>query len=289
MQHVSGWDGTFSMITDPQYAKPEIPCYIWNGTPARAQAAMEYFIKRLPSFPQETMVAINLGFSPDGHAEVGGDARQFAREISKIRPIVSWDYSASEGELINYPHWRLPRMAARRREEVSSAPYQGGIVYTMTPKLNLLSLYAGGQFLLNPDANPDIVSRKFCSQVFGAEHAILGELFEAFEVVNGWGHYPRRKWSKPALSKAYSEIIEHLEAADPSKCTLPIFPNANEYRKDLLWFARMFMTMAGENADREAIRSQYHEQALAIYDFIPKSVDERTHAAEKGFSQILTN
>jgi hypothetical protein len=261
--------------------------HIWNGGQERAKVSMEYFLKRLPLFPKETMVGINLGFSPDGHAIMGGDARPYAREIAKIRPIVTWDYSASEGELICCPHWRLPRMAQRRREEVSVAPYSGGMVYTMTPKLNLMTLYGGGQFLLDPDANPDQVSKDFCTQVFGAEHAILGELFEAFEIVGGWGHYPRRNWSKPALIKAYSEIIERLEAADPSACTLPIFPDPDAYRNDLLWFARIYLTMAKRIADRPAIAKQYRNHALAIYDFIPQSVDERTAAAVKGFSEIL--
>jgi hypothetical protein len=288
MYPVPGWDGTWAMLTDSHLFKPGI-CHIWNGKPDRAKKAMEFFINHLPDFPDETMVSINLGFSPDGHAEMGGDARMYAREIAKLRKIVSWDYSASEGELINYPHWRLPRMSARRREETAAAPYDGGIVYTISPKLNLLTQYAGGQFLLNPDANPDTVSRDFCARVFGAENAILGELFEAFEVVKGWGHYPRRSWSRPVLVKVYREIIDRLEAADPAACTLPIFPDSDEYRRDLIWFARQFLAMAGEDADREAISREYRAHVLNIYDYIPQSVDERTVLAARGFSQILAN
>jgi len=287
MHLVPGWDGSFAMISDKKYNTPEEPLYIWNGNQDRAKKAMEYFINRLPSFPKETIVAINLGFSPDGDATHGGDARQYAREVAAIRPIVSWDYSVSEGELVNYPHWRLPRMSSRRREEFACAPYQGGMVYTMTPKLNILSLYAGAQFLLNPNANPDDISRQFCSCIFGDEHAVLGELFEAFEVVQGWGHYPRRNWSKPALIKVYTEIIERLEAANMTKCNLPILPDPDEYRKDILWFARKFMDMAGQCPDRNLIKSQYRKYALAIYDYIPKSVDERTEEASDKFSNIL--
>lgn len=287
MRPIPNWDGTFAMLINENYSTPEVPCHIWNGDPARAYAAMDYFIKRLPSFPQETMVGINLGFSPDGDAVMGGDARQFARDIASIRPIVSWDYSASEGELINYPHWRLPRMSARRREEISAAPYRGGMVYTISPKLNLLTLYAGAQFLVNPDANPDIISRQFCSQVFGVENAILGELFEAFEIVKGWGHYPRRKWSKPVLAKTYSQIIDRLEATQSASCTLPIYPDPDEYRKDLLWFSRRFYKMAQGNLERQTMRMEYQRHALGIYDYIPQSVDERTKAASLGFSRIL--
>ena len=284
---VANWDGTWDMLVEAKNATPETPAAIWNGKPPRAEAAMEYLIKRLPEFPKDTMVAINLGFSPDGDATYGGDARPYAREIAKIRPITTWDYSAAEGELINYPHWRLPRMASRRREE-RACGYSGGTSYTMTPKLNLMSLYAAGRFFADPDADPDVVSREFCAKVFGKEHAEMGELFEAFEVVQGWGHYPRRKWSKDGLVEKYDLMIEHLEAADMSKCALPLFPDPETYREDLLWFARRFREMAGPEPDRERIRQEYWEKSLSIYDSIRMSVDQRAHAAAQSFSQILS-
>jgi hypothetical protein len=163
----------------------------------------------------------------------------------------------------------------------------GGMSYTMSPRLNQLTLFAAGQLFLDPDADPDGLSRRFCAEVFGAEHAILGELFEAFEVVKGWGHYPRRQWSKPVLRAHFAEIIDRLEAADVSGCTLPLFPDPETYRQDLLWFARQFHTMAGPDADRTAIRAAFWQRALAIYDVIPMSADARADAAADGFSQIL--
>jgi hypothetical protein len=283
LRETPGWDGSWKMLTDPKHNSPPI----WLGKPERARAAMEYLLKRLPEFPDDMMVAINIGFSPDGEATHGGDARPWAREIAKLRPIVSWDYSVSEGELICYPHWRLPRMAARRREERSAAPYAGGMCYTMSPKLNLLTLYAAGQLFLNPDADPDALSREFCRKVFGEEHARLGELFEAFEVVRGWGHYPRRQWSKKVLRVVYAEIIERLEAADVSRGSLPLLPDPETYRADLLWFARMFYELAGEQPDRTQIRKAYWKKALSIYDSIPMPADERAEYAAQGFSEVL--
>jgi len=289
LRETRGWDGSWEMLTDEPHNTPEVPCHIWNGKPERARAAMDHLIKRLPDFPEDTMVAINLGFSSDGDATMGGDARPYAREIAAIRPITSWDYSVSEGELINYPHWRLPRMSARRREERSAAPYIGGMSYTMTPKLNLLTMYAAGRMFADPDVDPDQVSREFCSRVFGEEHATLGELFEAFEVVNGWGHYPRRQWSKTVLTNKYAEMIDRLEAADVTGCDLPLFPDPETYRQDTLWFARMFLEMAGPKPDRERIRTDYWNRALAIYDHIPMSADKRAELAARQFSSILAD
>jgi hypothetical protein len=287
LRSVEGWQGEWNKLIDPTNNTPEVPCHIWNGQPERAKKAMNYLLKRLPDFPSNMMVAINLGFDSDGDATLGGDARPYIREVAKTHAVTTWDYSLAEGELICYPHWRLPRMAARRREERATAPYTGGMSYTMSPKLNVLSLYAAGQFFLNPNADPDIVSRNFCEQVFGEANAILGELFEAFEVVNGWGHYPRRKWSREVLRGVYAEIIERVESADMSKCTLPIYPDPESYRQDILWFARQFHEMAGPAPDREKIRKAYWQRALEIYDTIPMSVDERAEEAATQFSRIL--
>lgn len=281
------WQGEWDVLIDPKYDIPEKPCHIWNGKPDRAKRSMEYLIKKLPSFPEDTIVAINLGFSPDGDATMGGDARPYAREIAKIRRITTWDYSLSEGELVCCPQWRLPRMAAKRREERSAAPYSGGMSYTMTPKLNLLSMYAGGQFFMNPDSNPDDVSKQFCSLVFGEESAQLGELFEAFEVVNGWGHYPRRQWSKEVLVDAYQQIIDILESSDVSNCKLPLYPDPATYKSDLLWFANKFKEMAGPSPNRERIRQEYWKKALEIYDHIPMSADKRADLSARNFASIL--
>lgn len=265
------------------------PVHIWNGTPIRARQALDALLQRLPSFPADMLVAINLGFSPDGDAGMGGDARGYAREIARTHDITSWDYSLSEGELVTYPHWRLPRMAARRREERNAAPYCGGMNYTMSPKLNLMSMYAAGQFFLNPSADPDRVSRDFCMQVFGPAHAQLGELFEAFEVVEGWGHYPRQQWSNVELARAFDEMIDRLEAADVTCCALPLFPDPETYRQDLLWFARRFRTLVGTQPDRAQVRQEFWSYALGIYDSIPIPVDERAHHAADRFAAIRAN
>jgi len=287
LHEVPNWDGSWGMLIDPLYATPEIPCHIWNGDKTRAKEAMEYLISKLPEFPENAIIEINLGFSPDATHIMGGNAKKWAREIAKQRDIVTWDYSLAEGELINYPHWRLPRMSMKMREWKATAPYIGGMSYTMTPKLNLLSQYVAGQILSDTNTCPDTASCDFCEKVFGKENRILGELFEAFEVVNGWGHHPRHDWSKADLIEAYDEIIERLEKADMSKCELPLFPDPETHRQDLLWFAKEFRKLAGDNPDREAIKKEYWDKSLAIYNVIPMSADERADLAATNFSKIL--
>ena len=284
---VDDWDGTFTSLRRGKEEMNAEGGIIWRGTPERAERAMAGFLEQLPRFPDDAMVAINLGFSPDADATVGGDAREYVREVAKVRRINSWDYSVAEGELVVYPHWRLPRIFSRRREERAVAPYHGAMSYTMSPRLSHMSMYAAAQAGMDPDRDPNAVSREFCRRVFGEEHEILGELFEAFEVVPGWGHHPRRLWSRDEARRAYVKIIEHLESADTNGCDLPLFPSPEEYRQDLLWFARMFARLADENPDREEIRREYSQKAFGIYDDIPMSVDRRADAAAGRFSQIL--
>lgn len=289
MIHIPNWDGTWAMLLKgPCDPKTGIGAHIWNGGPDRARRAMNDFLTRLPEFPAETMVGINLGFSPDADPVCGGDAREYVRAAAKLRRVNSWDYSVTEGELIAHPHWRLPRIFSRRREERTAAPYYGTMSYTMSPKLSHMCMYAAGQAGINPDRDPDQVSREFCRRVFGAEHEILGELFEAFEVVKGWGHYPRRKWSRQEAHRAYLKISDHLRQANTDKCDLPLFPSPKQYHADLLWFANMFVKLSEPNPDREAIRKEYWNKSLSIYDNVPMSADERAEAAAKGFSRILS-
>ncbi|MBN1863470.1 MAG: hypothetical protein JW808_01075 [Victivallales bacterium] len=288
MAHVKDWDGSWKMLLEGINEINVGGCHIWNGNPDRARKAMEDFIRRLPEFPDDAIVGINLGFSPDADPTVGGDAREYVREVAKLRRVSSWDYSVVEGELIVYPHWRLPRIFSRRREEMTAAPYYGAMSYTMSPKLSHLSMYAAAQASIDPDRNPDLVSREFCGKVFGTQHEMLGELFEAFEVVKGWGHHPRRNWSRQEAHRAYTKIIDHLENADTDKCSLPLFPSPAEYHRDLLWFARMFARLSGPNPDRDAIRKEYWQNCLSIYDKVPMSVDERAESAAKQFSQLFS-
>ncbi|OHB54037.1 MAG: hypothetical protein A2Y12_13060 [Planctomycetes bacterium GWF2_42_9] len=289
MCDVQDWDGSWEGLTNGVKEINVAGCHIWNGTPDRAKVAMSDFIKRLPEFPKNAVVGINLGFSPDADATVGGDAREYVREIARLRRISSWDYSVCEGELVVYPHWRLPRIFSRRREELAAAPYYGTMSYTMSPKLSHLCMYAAGQAAINPDRDPDEVSSEFFGLVFGDEHKQLGELFEAFEVVKGWGYYPRRNWSNQQAHNAYLKIIEHLEAADTTSCKLPLFPSPEQYRKDLLWFARIFSELSGQNPDRDRIEKQYWNKTLEIYDHIPMSADQRAHESAQRFANIFAN
>jgi len=255
----------------------------FHGTPDRAKAAFEYLVKRLPRFPSDTIVAINPSLNG------GGDGLVYARKIVEMCPVSTWDYYVSEGEGAVCPHWNLHRMSNARRAEQAAAPYIGGICYTMSPKLNLLTLYAGAQTFIDPQIDPTEISTHFCTSVFGQEHKPLGDLMKLFgaeAAMDGLPEYlagvqdqlagcaprsPVKRWSRKDLNRAFGLMIEHLEAAKPSACTLPIFPVPETYRQDLLWFARKYYEMTGPNPNRALIAWQYWEKTYGIYSQVPLS------------------
>ena len=253
----------------------------FHGTPQRAQAAFDYLFRRLPQFPPDTTVAINPSLN------AGGDGTTYARQIAELRPVCTWDYYVSEGEGTVCPHWNLERMVRARRAERAAAPYIGGICYTMSPRLNLLTLYAGAQTFMDPQADPTELSSRFCASVFGEEHRPLGELMKLFGVESAMAGLPEylagvqdqlagcgarspvKNWTRNELNRAFALMIDHLEAAKPSACALPIFPDPETFRQDLLWFARKYHEMTGPNPNRALIAWQYWEKTYGIYSQAP--------------------
>ena len=100
----------------------------WRFDAARAESSMAHLLKRLPDYPSDTIIAINLGFNPDGNPGGDDEATAWAREIAKTNRIVTWDYSLSEGENAICPHYRHERLFERRGQEIRSAPYSGGLL-----------------------------------------------------------------------------------------------------------------------------------------------------------------
>ena len=133
-----------------------------------------------------------------------------------------------------------------------------------------------------------ILACDFFEKVFGEEHRELGFLTEAFETIIDWGHFPRTQWSKECLRENFDSIIEHLENADSSKCVLPLFPDAETYRQDLLWFAKIFRMFTEQNPDRTKIKQLYWDKCLDIYNYIPKASDDRAEWASNDFAKAFS-
>ena len=255
----------------------------WKFDPKRADEAMTYFLKRLPDFPGDTSVAINLGFNGDGNPDAEGglmDARPWAREIAKTHRIVTWDFSLTEGENAILPHYRFDRLYAQRRREREAAPYQGGICFTMTPILNQLSLYQSAQSFLNPDADHEALTRGFYSRLFGPEAEPLAALLPLFEIIPDWGNYNQVDLSRAAFHAkmaAGADLLRSLEGSERED--VPFHPAPAVYRKDLLFFFELFRDLSAAAPDFDALTRTYWQRVYAIYDHLPRHVDPRPQAA----------
>ena len=229
---------------------------LWTGDRKRAEKSMRYFLAKLPEFPPGMFASINQGFSPDCNpASNGGDGRPFAKEASKTRPVLTWDYSVTEGEGTVSPRCRVRRMFEQRRAEWQQGCYSGGICYTMAPKLNCLSIFCCAEAYWNPALKPEGVLAEFGRLVFGEPKAAIGPLLEEFEVVPDWGYYAPFPYTPARLKKSMARLLPMLEGVDPeSKSRLPLAPTMAEYRESLHFFAGLFERLASVALDLEQAR-----------------------------------
>ena len=201
---------------------------LWTGDHKRAEKAMRYFISKLPEFPPDTFTSINQGFNPDciPNNANGGDGRPFAREIAKTHTVLTWDYSVTEGEGTVTPRCRVRRIFEQRRKELALGCYSGGICYTMTPKLNCLSIFCSAEAYWNPALQPDAVLADFGRLAFGDELAAIGPLMEEFEVISDWGYYAPFPYSPQRLQQSMAKLHPLLEKIAPeAKSRLPLAPD----------------------------------------------------------------
>ena len=274
IQGPPGWKGEFI---------PSIQGSAWVFNKERADDAMNYLLQRLPDFPADTSVAINLGFNPDGNPDASGgeaDARAWARAIAKTHRIVTWDFSLTEGENAVIPHYRFDRLFAQRRREREAAPYNGGICFTMSPLLNQLSLYQAAQSFIHPEGDAGALSRDFYRRLFGPEAEALVDFLPLFEIVPDWGNHTHIDLSRAEYQKRMQEgaaLLRSLEGRGDA--LVPFHPSPDEYRKELLFYFELFADLSGPSPNFDALIQRYWQRVYAIYDQLPQHVDPRPHGA----------
>lgn len=280
LQGPEGWEGEF--VQNYQHTA-------WAFSKERSDRAMQHLLKRLPDFPAETSIGINLAFNPDADPSGKADARPWAREIAQTNGIHTWDFSLTEGENAIIPHYRLERLFAQRRIERESAPYSGGICYTMTPRLNALSLYAAAQSFLRPDAVHSEVAAEFYTQLYGPGGAELVPYLPLFEIFHDWGCYVSVDLPKEEYHGKMKELVDLLESLRAQDERIALHPGPEAHRQELLFHARLFAQLSGTAPDYSALRQQYWDRVYAIYDHLPQHVDPRPHQATDNLIQRFQN
>jgi hypothetical protein len=285
-----GW----GLIEGPQGGKGEFHAELqgtaWRFDPARSEKAMQHLLERLPDFPEKTAVAINMGFNPDGEPAPGGDAasdaRAWAGEIAKTNRILTWDFSLTEGENAILPHCRLRELYAKRRAEREAAPYSGGICFTMTPLLSQLSAFAAARSFVRPDDQPGDVARSFLQGLFGTQGRALAEYLPLFEVVPDWGNHERVELPLAEYHRSMRELLDLLSSLKATSSG-PFHPEPEAYRKELIFFARLFRDMSSPIPDYDELRQRYWYHVYRIYDRLPAHVDPRPARATDGLVDLF--
>jgi len=248
----------------------------WKFTKERMEKSMRHLVRRLPDFPAGTSVAINMGFTPDGNPDGENNAIAWAKEIAKTNPILTWDFSLTEGENAVMPHYRFKRLFEQRRAERAAASYSGGICFTMTPRLNQLSLYQSAQSFLKPDADPDTVAGDFYEKFFGPEGRKIVPHLPLFEVIPDWGNHVGVTYERESCHKSMMSLADLLESLkDRTRGKVPFLPSVEEYRKELLWFARWFADVSESAPDYDGLAKTYWSRVYCIYDHLKDHVDPR--------------
>ena len=146
------------------------PFFDW-GVPAReatsdrAKAAFDCLLQRVPAFPQGTVFSVNMTwdinhlFSGTPQDAIHSN-RTVVDELRELATVMTWDYYLSEREDAALPLYRVPEVLQARREERKWG-YVGGINYTRTPRLNVLTAFAAAEAYWNPDQTEADVLRTF--------------------------------------------------------------------------------------------------------------------------------
>ena len=94
---------------------------------------------------------------------------------------MTWDYYLSEREESAMPLYRVPAVFQTRRDEREWG-YCGGINYTRTPRLNILTAFAAAEAYWNPDQTENEVLRNFSCYAFGTPE-VAAAVFPAVATV----------------------------------------------------------------------------------------------------------
>ncbi len=277
----AGWQGEF--VQSYQHTA-------WRFDAQRCRESMEHLIRRLPDFAQPVQVAVNLGFNPDGIPQGEEDARPWARRLARIAPVLTWDFSLTEGENAILPHYRFHRLFEQRRREREVGAYSGGICYTMTPFLNCLSLYEAARSFVDPDADCDAVAREFYERAFGPGAGELAEDLILFEIIQEWGNHVTLDLGRAEFHRRMARLAERLANWKGRLTgTLTIYPSPEFHRAELEFFARLFRDLSGDAPDFTALRQKYWLHVYAIYDTLPRHVDPRPESATDGIVNFFRN
>ncbi len=155
----------------------------------------------------------------------------------------------TEGEGWLNHHDRVTGVLRQRAIE-AKYPISGGICYTMTPALNLLSQFACAEGYWDPHVSSDEVMRRFTEGIFGTSDQKLIDIFPSYEIGPQVGYtFAKAPAWNPDYSGIHAQmernrvVLTSLSYARPPRFDLLLSPR--DYAAQLLYFADLYANLSG--------------------------------------------
>jgi hypothetical protein len=220
---------------------------------ARVDRGYRYLMTKLDDFPPGTIFSPNLNDytsnAPVQAAGPGGNTIEYIDAIHKKGHLIhTWTYFVTEGEGWLNHHDRVAGILRQRAIE-AKYPISGGICFTMTPSLNLLSQFACSEGYWDPHVTSEQVMQRFTDGVFGTSDQKLIDIFPSFEIGPQVGYTFKKApaWN-PDYAKIHSEMVRNrailtsLNFSRPARFNLLLSPQA--YASELIYFADLYVNLS---------------------------------------------
>jgi len=191
------------------------------------------------------------------------DGRPYAIRAASSVPVLTWDFSVSEGENSVAPRCRIRRMIEARKKELEVGCYSGGICFTMAPKLQCLSAFCSAEVWWNPHREVEEILNDYGRLTFGEGKEKIGRLLEEFEVIPDWGYYAPFPYSADRLHDGMNSLLQELEQLDRKQSPrLPLSVNYASHVETLKFFASLFRDLASVYQELDVLNEVFRNSSL---------------------------
>ena len=242
----------------------------WQWDKETADRSMDYLIRKLPEFPSGTFVSINRAFSPEADPDVipqfggGGDGRPYAKRAADLVPVLTWDFCVPESENSVIPHCRVRRMIDVRKKELEAGCYSGGIIFTMSPRLQILSAFCGGETWWNSDRKAEEILDDYGRWIFGEGNEQIGRLLEEFEIIPDGIYFAPFNYSAERVHERMNRLLPKLEQLDDKKTPrLPLLVDYGDHVKTLKYYTTLFRDLSKVSMQVDALNAAFQKTPFA--------------------------
>jgi hypothetical protein len=260
----------------------------------RVDRGYKYLISKLNQFPPTATFTLNINdFTSSPHIRGasfgGGSTAQYMREIhAHGHEIQTWTYhNIAEGEGWIDHQYGVPQILEQRDLE-ARFPISGGILYTMTPSLNILSQFACAEAYWDPKVSEKEIMERYTEGIFGTKEKKLIDIFPTFAIAPRVGYtFARGEAWRPEYGKILAQmklnesVLESLRLPKHPRYQILLTPR--QYTGELIGLAHLYERVSELGLKVTAVR----ELVQQLPAFKNKPVDAiRLTEAKEALAQL---